>query len=197
MLKSWTILNAGSEGFMHAAMGAAHVVGAHTGNFIIRRFDDGNSRKSLLCNFLSVCMDDPDETGFHFGIFDDVYMARLSEKFIVRKDKLEDIVRLLNEKQKKSEVSHHDAFILIAQTVVVDSENFDEKLTHECGHGVRIQQKKISKFFLEKVGGVVVNKNGAAALRAYLLGKDKTRPEIYYFPENIVTRYKRDYTQYD
>ena len=187
MLKYWTILSSGSEGLMHAAMGNAHWVKMHDyfpeyPDFQFRRFDGSSDKSETLLGFLDTVNDD----GIHLGIFDDIYMRRITRFRVLDGVALKNIVGRL---QSRSALP----FIMVLQTVPINPSNFDMQLTHEVGHTLKINKVPLNKEMCESLGGVCVNAHGAKELSDYLKMKTDHAPNVYYFPEPVVTQYQWEY----
>ena len=186
MLKLWTILSSGSEGLMHAAMGNAHWTKTHYEQTIeFRRFDGNSDKTETLLGFLDTVNDE----GIHLGIFDNIYMRRITRFRVLDGRMLRHILtRLVHNNNANVQPD-----ILVLQTVAIDPTDFDMKLSHECGSTLKMNIAPLSKEMFENLGGVCVTEKGAKALAAYLREKTDVAPDVYYFPEPVVTEYKWNY----
>ena len=186
MLKSWTILSSGSEGLMHAAMGNAHWIKTHYEQTIaFRRFDGTADKSETLLGFLDTV---PSE-GIHLGIFDNIYMRRITRFRVLDGRMLRHILTRLVENTAATE--HPD--ILLLQTVEIAPTAFDLNLSHACGHTLKMNRAPLSQEMFENIGGVCVTQRGAKRLTAYIRSQTHIVPQVYYFPEPVVTHYQWNY----
>ena len=186
MLKSWTILSSGSEGLMHAAMGNAHWIKMHHEQPTeFRRFDGNLDKSETLLGFL----DTVNEEGIHLGIFDDIYMRRITRFRVLQGRMLKNILaRLFHDDNAKAK-----PYILVLQTVEINPTDFDMDLSHKCGHTVKMNSTPLSQQMYENIGGVCVTEEGAKVLAAYIREQTDIVPDVYYFPEPVVTQYQWNY----
>ena len=187
MLKSWTILSSGSEGLMHAAMGNAHWIKTHYEKTIeFHRFDGSADKSETLLGFLETVNDE----GIHLGIFDDIYMRRITRFRVLDGRMLRHILtRLVHNNAVKVKPD-----ILVLQTVEIDPTIFDLKLSHECGNTLKMNSALLSQQMYENIGGVCVTEEGAKMLAAYIREQTDMVPDVYYFPEPVVTQYQWEYS---
>ena len=186
MLKSWTILSSGSEGLMHAAMGNVHWVKMHFEATIeFCRFNGNSNKSETLLGFL----DTVNGEGIHLGIFDDIYMRRITRFRVLDGRMLRHILtRLVHNNDTKVQPD-----ILVLQTVEIDPTDFDLKLSHECGNTLKMNSAPLSQQMYENSGGVCVTEQGAKVLAAYIQEQTSMVPDVYYFPEPVVTQYQWNY----
>ena len=187
MLKSWTILSSGSEGLMHAAMGNAHWIKTHYERTIeFCRFNGNSNKSETLLGFLDTVNDE----GIHLGIFDDIYMRRITRFRVLDGRMLGGILnRLLYLDWLKVKPD-----IVVLQTIEINPTDFDLKISHECGHTLKINAASLTQRIFENLGGVCVTEQGAKALAAYIREQTDVVPEVYYFPEPVVTQYEWNYS---
>ena len=190
MLKSWTILSSGSEGLMHAAMGNAHWIKTHYERTIeFCRFNGNSNKSETLLGFL----DTVNGEGIHLGIFDDIYMRRITRFRVLDGRMLRHILNRLKSLAKRDcQIIKPD--ILVLQTVEINPTNFDIALSHQSGNTLKMNSAPLSQQMYENIGGVCVTEQGAKVLAAYIREQTQAAPEVYYFPEPVVTQYQWEYS---
>jgi hypothetical protein len=188
---TWTVLSLGSEGMMHAAMGAAHCIGVHWGldKIKIRRFDNGESREELLLNYLKdFVASDLYDRDHHFAFFDDIYMRRYAKN---RALSFGDLCRVFRRiRQFEGDTGNN---ILVFQTEDLEHLGWNHDLSHELGFTLKTNKSELTEQILETLGGLVLTQETAKRLITFLETDDAEPVNGYYFPIPVITKYRWDY----